>query len=393
MSADKGEAVAEEGRSPWWGRAQLGLVLAIVAGMLWLARAPGSIVQEVDDRTGQRTAPPEVSVVLPVVEPRGKTVALTGSIFVGPQVSLVPETGGKVVSVSASLRPGGTFAAGDVLFAMETEDLELAVEAAVAEVERAEARQRQFELEAAKDRAEFRRSNPGAELPEWLAETPKVDKAAARVKAAKVGEKSARLALSRAQFRLPFAGKVLAAQLEVGQVVSPFVQFGAAHDKNALEMAVQIAPDDLAYLDPVVGRGASIVAEGRFFDAEVVRVAPVVDMQSRFASLMLRFADDVPLESVPAPGTFIVAVIQGPAFDDAFSLPESAEQRDGSVWVVDGGALRAVTPRTLARTGNTFGIGGANWLVAAFDAGDGVVLGSVFGAHDGMKVVATPTES
>lgn len=364
------------------------MVLLILAAMLYFARAPEDIVGDAGDVTGRVAPPPEVSVLIPTVRQRGKTVAMTGAIRVGRQVSLAPEVGGRVVFVSESLRPGAAFAAGEVLFALDTEDSELAVQRAVAEVERAEARKRQFELEAAQERAEFRRANPGADLPEWLAETPKVAKAAARLKAALVAEEMTRLNLSRAEFSLPFDGKVLAGQLDVGQVLSPFVPFGLAHDKEALEVEVQVTPDDIAYLEPVVGRTASVVAEGRSFAAEVVRVSPVVDVQSRFASLMLKFADEVALRSIPAPGTFVVAAMEGPAFDNAFSLPESAEQRDGNVWVVEDGTLRTVMPRTLARTGNTFGTGAADWLVEAFDVGEGIVLGNVFGAHAGMKVVA-----
>ena len=86
------------------------------------------------------------------------------------------------------------------------------------------------------------------------------------------------------------------------------------------------------------------------------------------------------------PVTFAVIRIEGPAFDNAFLLPDTAEQRDGDVWVVDNGVLRAVTPRTLGRVAAGLAIRDSVWLVEAFDAGDGVVVEPVFGGHPGMRV-------
>ena len=65
--------------------------------------------------------------------------------------------------------------------------------------------------------------------------------------------------------------------------------------------------------------------------------------------------------------------------DNVLVLPESAMQDRGSVWVVDGGALKAVAPRVLGHAD-----GGV--VVEAFDAGDGIVVGSLPGAREGLAV-------
>ena len=67
-------------------------------------------------------------------------------------------------------------------------------------------------------------------------------------------------------------------------------------------------------------------------------------------------------------------------------LPESVVQEGGSVWVVDGGELRSFTPRDLGRTRE-------GWVVEAFDAREGVVVGALPGARAGLAVVATQAGS
>ena len=122
-----------------------------------------------------------------------------------------------------------------------------------------------------------------------------------------------------------------------------------------------------------------MVANGVPLPAVVDRVAPIVNRRSRLVRLYLKFADSVPLESVPAPGTFVNLTIEGPAFENSLSLPKAAEQANGSVWVVREGVLESVTPRSLGRTET-------GWIVSGFEMGSGVVLGTVPAAEPGAPV-------
>ena len=71
--------------------------------------------------------------------------------------------------------------------------------------------------------------------------------------------------------------------------------------------------------------------------------------------------------------------IEGPSYENVYVLPESVLQESGSAWVVDKGALKSVVPKTLGRAG-------AGWVVEAFDAGAGVVVGAPPGARKGLAV-------
>ena len=106
--------------------------------------------------------------------------------------------------------------------------------------------------------------------------------------------------------------------------------------------------------------------------------------KTRLASLFLRFREGPPPETLPLPGTFVEVEIPGPTYENVFVLPESAVQEGRSVWVVGEGVLRSHVPRDLGRTSE-------GWVVEAFDAGEGLVVGTLPGARAGLAVV--PTEA
>ncbi|MDE2972166.1 MAG: HlyD family efflux transporter periplasmic adaptor subunit [Acidobacteriota bacterium] len=176
---------------------------------------------------------------------------------------------------------------------------------------------------------------------------------------------------------VPFDGQVASARGTVGQIVGRDTPLGLVYQNGALQVEAQISQEELASLEPIVGRRATVRAGGREFAASVDRVAAVVDRESRLVTLFLAFRGSP--RNLPRPGTFAIVGLGGPALSDVFALPEAAEQPGGHVWVVDGGTLQSVTPETLGRTD-------AGWLVEAFDPRQGVVVGRVVGARPGLAV-------
>ena len=67
------------------------------------------------------------------------------------------------------------------------------------------------------------------------------------------------------------------------------------------------------------------------------------------------------------------------AHANSLLLPEAALQGSGAIWVVRGGRLQDVQPTLLGR--NADGI-----VVAGFDIGEGIVIGSIAGAQAGTPV-------
>ena len=233
---------------------------------------------------------------------------------------------------------------------------------------------REAEGDAAK--ANYALLNPGAEVPPLVAKAPQIAQARARLDAARARADIEALDLERTAFSLPFAGRVEESTAEVGQVLARGQPFGQVFALDALEVAASVSSEDLARLEGAVGRSAVVRSGNQTFAAVVDRVGAELDSRSRFATLHLTFAD---LAEAPLPGTFVDVVVEGPELPDAFVLPEAAEQIGGAVWLVADGVLRGFVPHSFGRTE-------AGWVVAAFDAADGVVLGAVPAAQAGMPV-------
>ena len=375
------EPVRQAARPRWrqWGWVQILVVGGLVLLALVYARSPDDSAAggAPPFAAGQtETPPPLVRVVKPEAASAVLRIDATGTVQVRNYVALTPQVGGRVVSLSPGLKAGGAFAAGEELLVIDRQDFQLAYEQAQADVATAAAdlQLRQAESEAAI--ANYGLLNPGAEVPPLVAKAPQIAQARARQAAAQARANIAALDLQRTRFSLPFAGRVQASSAEVGQVLARGQSFGQVFALDAVEVVVPVPPDDLARLAGAVGRAATVQSGEQALAAAVARVSPALDQRSRFATLYLTFED---AESTLAPGTFVDVEVAGPALANTFLLPAAAEQVGGSVWVVAGGALRQAVPETLGRTP-------AGWLVAAFDAADGVVIGAVPGARPALPV-------
>ena len=388
MSAAEEYAATPQRKTPGWRR--LGWLQILVVSLLVLlaviyARSPDDApAGEPAGFAGRVEAPPPlVRIVEPVVAATVLRVEATGSVGVRNYVSLTPQVGGRVIAVSPSLHSGGTFEPGEELLAIDRRDFQLAYDEARADVDSARSGLMLKEAERDAAKANYALLHPGADVPPLVAKLPQIAQAEAQLAAELARANVAALALERTAFSLPFAGRIKESSAEVGQVLSRGQAFGQAFALDAVEVAVPISANDLERLDGAVGRAAVVYAGSRPLAATVQRVAAELDPRSRFATVYLIFDDTA---AAPQPGTFADVVIDGPRIANTYVLPEAAEQVGSSVWLVSDGALRSYSPRTLGRSA-------AGWIVAAFDAGDGVVLGAVPGARAGLKVLTSAAET
>jgi len=316
-----------------------------------------------------------VNVVVPELRSAPVIVEATGSVTVRNRVQLVPEISGRVVAVSTALRAGGAFTAGAELLRIDASEFQLAVDQARADLAVARSQLRLAQAEAEAARSNYALLRPGQPVPPLAAKVPQIEQRTAEVAAAEARLAMAELELSRTVFSLPFDGRITSSTAEVGQVLKDGQSFGEAFSVAALEVAVPVTQEDLDRLAPAIGRTAIVNADGVERTAVVERVSAELDQRTRFAKLFLTFAQAAEL----APGTFVHVTLQGPERANTFVLPAAAEQMNGKFWVADEGQLRRVSPQVIARTDQ--GV-----LVEAFDTGDGVVVGAVPGARDGLAV-------
>ena len=368
----------------WLGYAQSAFVLGAIALALYLARAPDRIDRGAIPELSPDSATPTVTVIRPEATEQSLMVELTGTVTLEEKASVVSEVVGRVAWVSPKFSSGGSFAADETLIRIDPAKLELQVEVAAMAVQEAEARVWSERARGEEGTRKFALENPGVEASEWVRRLPKIAEAEAELGKARAVLKLAELRLQDTNISLPYDGRVMTSDVEVGELVGPVdlvgrTALGSAYRPAALQVNVPIEQRDLDYLKPVVGRIARVSGEIGSWRARVVRVSSVVAPGTRLATVFLKFSANARTSSLPMPGAFVEVAIDGPSYRDVYLLPESVLQERGSVWVVKGGALRLFEPEALGRTSD-------GWVVRAFDAGEGVVSGTLPGAREGLAV-------
>ena len=392
MAQETTELQGRSGRPKWMGYAQLVLILAAIGVALYFAQAPSQVERTPISGVALEQAKPTVTVIRPTAGEHALTVDLTGGVTLVGKARITAEVAGRVAWISPTFRNGGSVSANEPFIRIDPAEYELEVEAAETAVGKAEAR-----LAAARARAEekeraFVRDNPDAEVPGRIRRAHRIAKAEAALTSAQAALKLAALRLERTNIALPYDGRVITTDLEIGEFVGPpdivgrDAGLGSVYRTDALQVRAPIQQDHLAYLAPAISRSAIVRTSSATYAATVVRTSAIIAPKTRMATLFLDFADGEARDSLPLPGTFVEVSIAGPVHDNVLVLPEAAVRDRDSVWIVDGGALKAVQPRALG-----YADGGV--VVEAFDVGDGVVVGTLPGAREGLAVEVSDAQA
>ena len=371
-------------QSTWRGYVQVALVAVAIVTAFYFARAPGRVDRGAASSQASETALPTVRVIRPTPTQQSLTVELTGSVTLEQKASVASEVGGRVVWVSPRFSSGGSLAADEVFIRIDPTRFELEVEAAEMAVQEAEAQIWVEKARGEENSRQFALDHPGVEASEWIRRLPRIAEAEAALKKAQAELKLAERRLEHTSISLPWDGRVMTSDVEVGELVGPVdlvgrTALGVVYRPEALQVDVPIQPRELGHLSPVIGRTAQVTGAMGSWRARVVRVSSLVAPRTRLANVFLKFPENARASSLPVPGTFVEVSIKGPTLRDVFLLPESVVQESDSVWVVRGGALRLVELEAVGRTAEGL-------VVRAFDVGSGVVAGRLPGARDGLAV-------
>ena len=365
------------------GFIQIAAIAIISVLALYYSKAPSE--EEILRSSGIKIAKPQNNkatyVSIAKLKPQDNSIEVrgTGSIVVRNSIDLVPQVTGRIIWVAESFKKGGSFFANDRLLEIDPKDFELAVAQAEADRLSAESNYQLAKAQSDAAIANYAILHPGIDVPPLVAKTPQLEQAKAQIAAALAREQIAQLNLDRTNYSLPFSGRVIDSQAEVGQLLNRGQKFGEAFDIESIEAVVPISPSDLAILEPAIGRRAKVNLGEEKVSATVARVSPNLDKRTRFAQLYLSLEKQTNLY----PGSFIDVVIEGPRLSDTVLLPEAAEQINESVWTISEGKLKKAQPKFINRK-----IAGV--IVENFATGDGVVLGTVPGAKEGMAVTTEP---
>jgi RND family efflux transporter MFP subunit len=318
---------------------------------------------------------PLVSVLRPLISSEQLVISSTGSVAVRSYVSLMSQVSGRVVATSKALRNGGKFAAGETLVTLEQRDFILALAQVQADVTSARASLQLSEAEASVDIISYQRLNPGKAVPPLIAKEPQIAQANAQLQAAVARRDIAQVNLDRSVYSLPFSGRVVESSADEGQMLNSSQSFGRVYALDAVEIVISLAPQELAKIAPAENRVAMITADGFTFEGRIDRISAERDPRTRFSQVFLTSNNGSQL----TPGTFVSVKLSGPIIENTFKLPVSSLQVGQTFWIVKDGTISSVPANILGRSNGQY-------LVEAFEYGEGIITGTVPGARDGLPV-------
>jgi RND family efflux transporter MFP subunit len=320
-----------------------------------------------------------------------------GTVRSRRRVQITPQVSGMAIHKSAALEAGGAFVAGEVLLRIDETDYVLNVETADAAVARAEyelaraeqeaeiARREWEEMQAADGRDRLVRPNP------LVLHAPQLKLAHAELASAQAALSRAEVDLGRCTIKAPFAGRVVAESVDVGQYVRAGTAVGEIYAVDSPEITVPLDDADLAFFDaPVGGVGAPVEIVAEFAGADhvwrghVTRVAGALDERTRMVDVVVAVDDD-PAAGTGRPalleGLFVEVRIHGRALPGAVELPRTALRDGDTVWLVEADSTLRIRPVTVARKGRDMVL-----VTGGLAPGDAIVVSSLEVVTEGMEI-------
>jgi len=264
---------------------------------------------------------PSVTVVVPGRQDIPAVISATGSLAARRDMPVgVPGEGGQIVRVL--VEPGQWVSAGQALAVIDrqVQAQEASQLAAQIEVNRADLRLAQSEL----DRAQRLVSRGFVSQADIDRKRATRDAAAARVRVAQAQLAASRARIGRLDIRAPTGGLVLSRSVEAGQVVGPgsgaLFRIAAGGE---MELMARLPQTDLARLSVGVPVTVTPVGSDQSYQGIVWQLSPTVDPQTRQGVARI----SIPYNRDLRPGGFASAEIRAGS-TTAPLLPESAVLTD-----------------------------------------------------------------
>jgi len=215
--------------------------------------------------------------------------------------------------------------AGDVLVRFDADERRADIEAAVADIRRAEAQRN--ETRTRLDRAlALQRSGAGtgAQVEDLTAQLRTLESAVA---SAEAKLKSAEARLDDLVVRAPFAGRLGTRSVSLGAYVSPGTRITTLDDLSRVRLDFAVPENLIGRLSPgQTVRATSPAFQSRAFEGKVSVVDPRIDPVTRTARLTAEF--DNPDEAL-RPGMFLSVTLEVRSKPDAVVAPEEAVVNEG----------------------------------------------------------------
>jgi multidrug efflux system membrane fusion protein len=288
-----------------------------------------------------RRPPRSFPVEVAPVEARDVEYTITGvgSVAAFEEVNVTARVAGVVEKVQ--FIEGQQVKKGTVLATIEPARYQLAVSAARAALEKAEAARADADAgQARRERASEQNPGlvPGEEVETWRT---RARTAAAEVSSARVALQKAQLDLREAYVRAPIEGVMQTRTVQTGTYAQPGTVLGTLVRRDPLLLRFQVAEGDAARID--LGQTVHFVLRGEReqYAGRVTHVAAVADEASRMVSITAEIDD--PRKEQLRPGAFAQVSVPVGASVAAAVIPQIAvrpSERGFLAFVVEDGVAR-----------------------------------------------------
>lgn len=325
-----------------------------------------------------------------------------GEVRAKTNIELVAQVTGKVTAVSDKFIEGGQFDEGEVILQIDDADYRVALKSAEAAVAEAKV-QLDIELASAETSKREWQNLVGESIEKadpLRLNQPQVQRARARLDAAKAELSKAKLDFDRTKLTAPFAGRIMAKSAELGQFVSRGSSIGRMFSTESVEIRIPMSDFQIAELGLGLGQlpqdrekiTARVIAKfgNSIYQWEgfLKSVDASVDNETRllFGTIVV----EKPFEliagrNIPlAPGLFVDVELDAAEKVAGVSVPRTALRSGNQVYVVENNKLRFREVKTLFTSPEVAVLSVEE--DGSVLPGDKVVVSPVPGAFNGMSV-------
>lgn len=328
------------------------VILVLTAAIVWLLfnNQPQS-----QRRGGGKSAQMTVEV-LPL-EPKVYQVKLDSFGVVQPRTSsvVVAQASGQIRSIADNFRDGGFFEQGDILVQLDDRDHIADVKIAKASLLDAEQNLAEEKARGEQAQRDWQRLGKSGSPSDLVLRIPQLEAAKARVLSAEAQLQKAELALERTTIRAPYAGRVLAKKVDVGQVVSMNSQLADIYAVDYVEIRLPLTNLDLPLIDLPEefrnGQESQNQSRVRFYpegrddvqwQGRVVRTEGAIDAQSQQQYVVAQIDDPYGVNSQAGAikiGQYVKAEISGKILSDVMIIPVQSIYQGSYVYVEQEGVV------------------------------------------------------
>lgn len=298
---------------------------------------------------------PTISVETMMIHSRQYQIILDSFGKIEPRTRgvLSSQVSGQIIAVNPEFREGGFFEKGELLLTIDPRDYNVQVE--IAEAELAEMRVGYEEQQALAEQAQKDWSNLGrkGKASAFALRKPQVEAARLKIDSAKAKLKQAKLAVERTRIKAPYRGRLLAKNVDIGDLVAATAKLADIYAIDRLEIRLPLKNSELAFIDlperemssfPRVTIENSLGLDSQYWHATVVRTAGAIDEVSQQLYVTAQITRELrdghgesrrPLKI----GQFVNARIEGRTIDKAIVIPNSAIYQGSYLYLVRDGLL------------------------------------------------------